>query len=61
MTKQEYSELSTGLLKLWIENLLTDGEYYKIIDRLNERYLVENETARGNKTVERIMERTAGR
>lgn len=37
-----YTECSDALLKLWIDNILTDGEYYKIMDRLNTKYMLES-------------------
>lgn len=46
----DYIECSNVLLYLWIENLLTDGEYYKLIDRLNEKY--KKEMAKKNKSEE---------
>lgn len=30
-----YWECSNALLKMWIDNVLTDGEYYRIADKLN--------------------------
>lgn len=29
-----YQDCSNALLKMWMDNVLTDGEYYRIIDRL---------------------------
>jgi len=26
------------LLKMWMDNVLTDGEYYRIADKLNEKW-----------------------
>lgn len=36
MTLKEYKEYSRILLKLWVDNLITDGEYNRIMDRVNE-------------------------
>lgn len=36
MTLKEYKEYSSVLLKLWVDNLITDGEYNRIMDRVNE-------------------------
>ena len=36
MTLKEYKEYSSILLKLWVDNLITDGEYNRIMDRVNE-------------------------
>ena len=35
MSVKEYKEYSDTLLKLWIDNLITDGEYNRIMDRVN--------------------------
>jgi len=31
----EYSECANAMLKMWIDNVLTDGEYSRIMDKLN--------------------------
>lgn len=31
-----YRECANALLKMWIDNVVTDGEYYRIIDKLNK-------------------------
>lgn len=31
-----YRQKADALLKMWMDNELTDGEYYKIMDRLNK-------------------------
>lgn len=36
----EYQDCANVLLKLWMDNVLTDGEYYKIICKLNA-HLIE--------------------
>ena len=35
MSIKEYKEYSYVLMKLWIGNLITDGEYNRIMDRVN--------------------------
>ena len=35
MSIKEYKEYSYVLMKLWIGNLITDGEYNSIMDRVN--------------------------
>lgn len=30
-----YGECANALLKMWIDNVVTDGEYYRIINKLN--------------------------
>lgn len=45
MTKAEvkeigYGECANAMLKMWIDNVLTDGEYNRIMDRLNAHYNV---------------------
>ncbi len=32
-----YREKADALLKMWMDDELTDGEYYKIMDRLNQK------------------------
>ena len=32
-----YSDCSAALLQMWIDNVLTDNEYYRIIDKLNKK------------------------
>lgn len=33
-----YDDCANALLKMWIDNVLTDGEYYRIADKLNEKW-----------------------
>ena len=33
-----YSECANSMLKMWIDNVLTDGEYNHIMDRLNAHH-----------------------
>ena len=35
MSVKEYKEYSLILMKLWMDNLITDGEYNRIMDRVN--------------------------
>lgn len=30
-----YQDCANALLMMWMDNVLTDGEYYKIMDKLN--------------------------
>lgn len=34
----QYSDCADALLKLWMENIITDGEYNRIMDRLNKAH-----------------------
>ena len=44
-----YQDCADALLKMWIENVLTDGEYYRIIEKLNkwQTLKAENSTSSG--------------
>lgn len=33
-----YRECSDAMLKMWMDNVLTDGEYYRIMDKLNAKW-----------------------
>ena len=33
-----YQECVDAMLKMWIENIITDSEYNNIMDRLNKKY-----------------------
>ena len=33
-----YSDCANALLKLWMENIITDGQYNLIMDRLNKAH-----------------------
>jgi len=33
-----YYDCSNALLKMWMDNVLTDREYYRIADKLNEKW-----------------------
>ena len=32
-----YAECANAMLKMWIDNVLTDGEYNRIMDKLNQK------------------------
>lgn len=34
-----YQDFVNALIGLWVKNIITDGEYYKIKSRLNEYYM----------------------
>ena len=36
-----YYDCSSAMLKMWIDNVLTDGEYNRIMDKLNAKYMRE--------------------
>ena len=36
-----YAECANAMLKMWIDNVLTDGEYNRIMDKLNTHYDAE--------------------
>lgn len=38
-----YSDCCAALLQMWIDNVLTDNEYYRIIDKLNKKQQSEEE------------------
>ena len=33
-----YDQCSNAMLKMWMDNVVTDGEYNRIMDRLNKLY-----------------------
>ena len=33
-----YADCSNAMLKMWMENVLTDGEYSRIMDKLNKAH-----------------------
>lgn len=33
-----YDDCANALLKMWMDNVLTDGEYYRIADKLNKKW-----------------------
>ena len=34
----DYTDCANAMLKMWMENILTDGEYNKIMDKLNKAH-----------------------
>lgn len=38
-----YTECANAMLKMWIDNVLTDGEYNRIMDKLNKYWLTRKE------------------
>lgn len=34
-----YVDCANAMLKMWIDNVVTDAEYNRIMDRLNSQYL----------------------
>ena len=38
-----YSECANAMLKMWIDNVLTDGEYSRIMDKLNAHWAERRE------------------
>ena len=43
-----YRECSNAMLKMWMDNVLTDGEYYRIMNKLNAKWsrILESEGER---------------
>ena len=33
-----YAECALAMMRMWIDNVVTDGEYYKIMDKLNKHW-----------------------
>lgn len=33
-----YDDCANALLKMWMDNVMTDGDYYRIADKLNKRW-----------------------
>ena len=33
-----YDDCANALLKMWMDNVLTDGDYYRITDKLNKKW-----------------------
>ncbi len=33
-----YGDCANALLKMWMDDVLTDGEYYRIADKLNKKW-----------------------
>ena len=38
-----YTDCSNAMLKMWMDNVLTDGEYNKIMDKLNAKHRGEED------------------
>lgn len=38
-----YSDCANAMLKMWIDNVLTDGEYNRIMDKLNAHWAERRE------------------
>lgn len=38
----EYRDCANAMLKMWIDNVVTDGEYNRIMDKLNAHWRMEN-------------------
>lgn len=38
-----YDQCANAMLKMWIDNVVTDGEYNRIMDRLNKLYFSGDE------------------
>ena len=53
MSNYEYREYADILLKIWMENILTDGEYNRIMDKLNAHWEMGKE-ARTNESNNRF-------
>ena len=34
-----YKHCADAMLKMWMEGILTDGEYYRIMDKLNKAHI----------------------
>lgn len=34
----DYMDCANAMLKMWMLNVVTDGEYYRIMDRLNKAH-----------------------
>lgn len=37
-TKIGYNDCANAMLSMWMDNIVTDGEYNRIIDKLNKHY-----------------------
>lgn len=36
-----YMECANAMLKMWIDNVLTDGEYNRIMEKLNSKHMTD--------------------
>lgn len=34
----EYADCANAMLRMWMDNVVTDGEYYRIMDKLNAHW-----------------------
>ena len=34
----DYEDCANAMLKMWMENILTDAEYNKIMDKMNQKH-----------------------
>lgn len=39
-----YTDCSNAMLKMWMDNVLTDGEYNRIMDKINAKHMAERRT-----------------
>ena len=39
----EYLDCANAMLKMWMDNVVTDGEYNRIMDKLNAHWRMKNE------------------
>jgi hypothetical protein len=38
----EYRDCANAMLKMWMDNVVTDGEYNRIMDKLNAHWRMKN-------------------
>lgn len=39
----DYQDCANAMMKMWMDNVLTDGEYNRIMDKLNKYWLIRKE------------------
>ena len=39
-----YTDCSNAMLMMWMDNVITDGEYNRIMDKLNAKHMAERRT-----------------
>jgi hypothetical protein len=44
-----YVDCSNAMLKMWMDDVVTDGEYRRIMDKLNKKWGINNEQIDKNK------------
>lgn len=44
-----YMDCSNAMLKMWMDDVVTDGEYRHIMDKLNKKWEINNEQMDKNK------------